>query len=1066
MRSRYNICDDTDKSPLDWIKIDSCKLIDQVIKEKNTKIYLCGNENLIKDFFSKIDDLKVTHLAIKTNIFPLNYQGNLIKLIKSGLTYLSINARTVCNPNVLFEHLNFYSKLQVLEIFAAKCSFSNIQGRDLTSNKLYADWNNQRMQTKCEKIIELNVKMEDFLTRELPNIKHKLDSLNINCEHDCTNLIINEQIQFALKLSPKRDYYNSLAKFNDDLYNCYTFKIIIQLINAWDIIKIIREDNLEKFNKATLLLSSFDVNAMFSINGEYTERLIDVALQNKAYKIAEQLVVLKAELTCCHSHSILPSLPGPWTHISANRLEKFPFWQVISSTNDSLKDIFFNNEEVLYDALAWLIYANEKREFKNIINKMLNNAASKDVIYIYMTKPIPSGLFYNFTLAQLIIYYQRNELLQEYLKHFSEEKLIFISNQVYPLQESFEFSGWTTLEVVIYRGQYEELTILLEQITYLDNIKLSSSKSNNLIELLLHGACKINIPSTLSFEGTTNEFNRYREVFNYLLKKYNDFKLDEIILKNDEDEVELPILHFVIYHNIFDVITSHLDLFENNLQQKIYINEFDEELNPLELAVFKWDDMGYEEEICNLVELYKTHSLLDSLNVRLFKSCNATLFQQSILLGHISLFRKFLELDNCPINAPFSEKHPYYPGWLPLHIIISQSFIFQDMNMFLEQILEHCDLLITTRFPHTGIASHLSGYYPSSAIFFPGNPYKDEYGECSIRKIASAIYKLLPLIAKLQGKVKQNILDEALYFSVALHSRKNSYDYSEYIKELINQGANPYQTIANTGDRIIDLAKTRGLLPLFPTRLKNDVQLLQPQQQLIKSGNQRLSELGKFTNNALYVNEDYYSVVSLVRDTKSRNSEHVFIIIEQIINGLSVMHFIDFVQDRGNPGKGKVRHFQSNAKITDSLLFSCKLELMEIKNIDDLICTQQWQLTNIACNTLLSNIEEDENKKEKIKYAAVGNQSIFVSSSAQKGHNCYTWAREKILATEDPSVKDSLKPPSLGEWLATVPSFKDTPWYQNKYILLSATAVVAATAGFYLYKNSKTDLFTSSKLKF
>ena len=288
------------------------------------------------------------------------------------------------------------------------------------------------------------------------------------------------------------------------------------------------------------------------------------------------------------------------------------------------------------------------------------------------------------------------------------------------------------------------------------------------------------------------------------------------------------------------------------------------------------------------------------------------------------------------------------------------------------------------------------------------------------------------------------ILNQALFFAIIHHDVTTRHDYRECIKILVENGANLYQTYGNDGDRIIDLAREKGLLHCFPSYLNERNVTLS--KQVVNRINRRQSELQQFTipRRALNIYERGDSVVSLVRNNKSTSSEHVFIVIEQVVDGRAITHFADFVRSRENAEYGDVRYRKEEGKINEGLLLR-KAKFMQIDNVDDLSCRPPWQIPNEACNKLLEDIQADI-KKQQIKYVLVGNRSVFAQASKKIGHNCYTWAREKLLKTEDVSMVDELKPTVI-EFLATLPSTKDTLWYRNKVLLFSGSLLLMGVAG-------------------
>ena len=987
-----------EKKYLDFVEIDSPVSLNSAVKEKSRKMVLCGDKATLMQFLKKIANFKsLTHLVIKTADFSLIWQDDVKKTIKNGLKYLRIECNIIEDPKILVENLYFYSSLEVLEIIAQEYKESYFNSRD-GNNSLLQNYLEVQpfINKKCYEILELNKKVAELLSNILPALKKKLIKLDIS-EENLSKDLNSQQIHFVL--------------CQDN-----TFKIIQKLAEEWDVKNIVSNNNVRRFNIVKSFLPKFDVNELFPIFENEFARLVDIAVDGQAVEMVKVLNSLGANLTRFYKDS--DNIPVFDSH-STCELSNFPFFKAIRGNNERLKNFFLRHEEALYDGLAWLIYKNDSFLFEEIIKE-----ANVDV-----KKNISGGLFSNFTLLQLMIYYQRTELSIKWIENSTSKKCTMLGNQFYPERKFFEYSGWSVFSAVIYEGQYNILVALSQKVS-IQKINLENNSRYKIIELLLHGACE-----------RKNKLKDYRKCFNFLIK----IDRENFISSYSTEKNGLPLLHFSIYNQIFSVIQDHVHLFEKNLLDKVDIKEKGE-LDAFQLAatIFKFnkENKEIEDTIKTLCTLYKHEKHLDSAIEPLKFLEDLNLFQYSILSKNVVLFSHFIDWEEYPVNLLFPENHPKYPGWLTIHVVMLNVLAYDPFMPypfeFLYKLLTRKNLDITRPFIEEGIPHHLVQHYPSSAIFFLGNPIKD--ASSNGIGIFNLLDSFLSLVKPLTDKnLKIDILNQALFFAILHHDMPTSHDHTEQIKTLLVNGADPYKCFGIEGERSIDLAEKKGLFHLFP-QLKESARTFFFNKNLIFTENARDSELSELFRRRLRIKQDRSSVISLVRNKESSKPEHAFIILEEIIRGRSVVHFIDFIKDiKRTDHQGDIRHEKFEGRIVESLIFNCKKRMMEINSLDHLIC-QSWQITKDESIEFLKSIELDKDKE--IDYAFLGNRSVFSCANGKKIHSCYTWAREK-LQTINSEINKALKP-TFEEWIGTLPSLKDQPLYQNRYLLFSSYAVVGA----------------------
>ena len=987
----------------DFFKIDSAYTMRESIKLQVSKVWIIDGEESLDSFFQDAQKLKsLTHIFINTKTFPYVFQNNLTNLIRTekGITAIYIDVDTIELTELLLNDLRFYSSLEYIMIKSKFYMKGGEYGR-----AQYYDYKDveSKINVEIRNILILNNKTK-LLIHDLTFLWQELKKYNISPENQSLD---GESLKYAIFLGEHFNKFEEITSFHQVLYReIEHFKDIYSVSHSWNIINVVKNASsklsADKFNKVISSIPNFDINQRYSTydNNKF-ERLIDIAVQCQSRKIVEALIARNCDITCVYEENISHLFFGEEYDLSM--LNNFPFWCVFrDNTYSEMKDIILQDEICLYDGLAWLIVGNKGSYFKELIK-------SKN---IDLNKTIPQGVFKDFSLLQLIVYFHRSNLFLDLheLNLFDGELLV---NSIYPNNTHFHYLDWSVLALIVFKGYYCELQVLLPK-----NVKPSfiSLKDKNSLQLLFEGAASLERHDKNRLE----KLETYKSCLRYILQFENvKNSLAVLILHDKGSQGDIPVLYFAILHDIFYLIQDYLCLFPMStiIRSRVHINKYQCALSLLQLSVIEDKIDAFNV----LYTIYLEQNALDVIDEPLSVFDNINLFQFSIIHQKFYVFDKFVEYEKCPINVPFPDNHSQYPNWLPLQVVLLKGFTDLSGD-FLQKLLKKVDLDITHRFIGKGIPHFLVGYYPTSAVFFSGNPIKNRHPPYYI--LSDNIYNFFSLIDKLDSK--KAILNEALFFAVLHHNVTNDHDHRKHIQALIEKGAYPYQCCDEEGNRIIDLAARKGLLSSFPSGLE-EIPQLSP---IVLNDNQKESELS-----TQIIIENHCSVISLVRNKNSRIPEHVFIVVEQIIRGKSVMHFIDFVNIEETK-KGRARHKTYEGKIIEPLLYSCKEKLMNIQENDKSCLTvKSWTLNNETTENILSAIDMDKGKI--MDYSPIGDQSLFAASSGKKGHNCYTWAREKLLLSNSPRFKEELKT-TLEEWLiGAIPSIKEGTYYQKPVLIFS-----------------------------
>lgn len=174
---------------------------------------------------------------------------------------------------------------------------------------------------------------------------------------------------------------------------------------------------------------------------------------------------------------------------------------------------------------------------------------------------------------------------------------------------------------------------------------------------------------------------------------------------------------------------------------------------------------------------------------------------------------------------------------------------------------------------------------------------------------------------------------------------------------------------------------------------------------------ERKSEIDK-----TYVIDENKWVLTMARKTTGSHTQHTFLIVEGIQDGNAVVWFMDLV----GPGMSvmlpnlqssriRIESFsaQTEAELKrDPLLFRCERRMMDVRH-NDTIAEQHWYIDRESALKLIGNITSDQNSPPI--FNIIGKESFITGSSAkssskERGHNCFTYAREKIADLNIPEI--------------------------------------------------------------
>ena len=170
----------------------------------------------------------------------------------------------------------------------------------------------------------------------------------------------------------------------------------------------------------------------------------------------------------------------------------------------------------------------------------------------------------------------------------------------------------------------------------------------------------------------------------------------------------------------------------------------------------------------------------------------------------------------------------------------------------------------------------------------------------------------------------------------------------------------------------------------------------------------------------LAVTYDHW-VVAIVRQPDSNNPEHVSIIIEGAdCNGQGLLIRYHLVDHDDGSGRAMVL---GNARSKYDIKKDAR-RMLEVLTRAREFCGHAWSMSRDKVNTLINSIEADTTKH--IRYEFFGAGSLFVRSKSSEGHNCFSWAREKLLELKDERVEKMLTK-RWTDYVGVRPSFHLVP---------------------------------------
>jgi hypothetical protein len=188
-------------------------------------------------------------------------------------------------------------------------------------------------------------------------------------------------------------------------------------------------------------------------------------------------------------------------------------------------------------------------------------------------------------------------------------------------------------------------------------------------------------------------------------------------------------------------------------------------------------------------------------------------------------------------------------------------------------------------------------------------------------------------------------------------------------------------------------------------------------------------------------------VISLVRKPDDTHSEHAFLIVEGRDDNRALIWFIDFVGEPMLSGmaNGKIRIYDYAGEGQEKLLFLCNKQMMNIRRGDRLLYTS-WNISKASVQELIKAVTAQKNNPPT--FNLLGKNSVFgittgKASSRDVGHNCFTWAKEKLFDLN----LEHIQLPALGikEWVISatstlLPDATRYSWYQRPEIIAAMVA--------------------------
>jgi len=173
-------------------------------------------------------------------------------------------------------------------------------------------------------------------------------------------------------------------------------------------------------------------------------------------------------------------------------------------------------------------------------------------------------------------------------------------------------------------------------------------------------------------------------------------------------------------------------------------------------------------------------------------------------------------------------------------------------------------------------------------------------------------------------------------------------------------------------------------------------------------------------NSSYQINEDKWVLTLTRKTTKGSHKQHAFFILEGIENRKAITYFMDLVGPKREfavllpnikDSKIRVESLTANTRKEldeNPLLYRCKTKMMDLKPYDELALLPPWLIDKEDAQRLIDVISNDQ--KNPPVFNIFGESSVFTGSSAklsskERGHNCFTYAKEKIEELNVPDIK-------------------------------------------------------------
>ena len=217
------------------------------------------------------------------------------------------------------------------------------------------------------------------------------------------------------------------------------------------------------------------------------------------------------------------------------------------------------------------------------------------------------------------------------------------------------------------------------------------------------------------------------------------------------------------------------------------------------------------------------------------------------------------------------------------------------------------------------------------------------------------------------------------------------------------------------------------------------------------------------------INEEQW-VLTLARKTCGVHQQHAFFILEGIIDEKATIWFMDLV---GTPllpnlsqAKIRIRNFyaSSEEELSQSpLLYRCSIkekgmyaEMMDLKAGDSIVRAnnKSWLIDKKNALMLVKNIEGDCLDPPIFNIFGKSSKltgSSAASSSKERGHNCFTYAKEKIteLRMQAIKIEENKIAYYMDQFVAltslTLRNNQHQPFYSNCCTLFAGGAVLIGT---------------------